>query len=389
MFINTNNKIPKFTFFYLIVFISLSIPYAYMQTFLDYVGYDVVERGYILSGSAIVAIIGQFVTGYICDRYKTDKKPFNVLIILMAISTVTMYYITEELFYFHLIFISLMSGLFRTVLAVQDTWTLEVDDNCKNNYGFIRAFGAIGWMIGSLAGGVLLETYGYNMLGYIFGVLTIITVLYTKFIPDAFKVETEDNITFKDVVNLFKSRRYFLIVMIFLFINIVATADMYTTVDKMLELNAGESVIGLRWSIQAFVELPLFFLGGYLLKKFGDYKLMLFGTLMYVIRFILYSIANTPELMIMVTCLQFCTYPLIMITSKTLIDSVTPIELRASGQNIASSIYIGLPLLITPILAGYIISFTSINMALLTFGLIGIIPLIMGGYIYIKEIEGA
>ena len=35
---------------YFVSFISFALPYGYMQTFLVYVGYDVVERGIILSG---------------------------------------------------------------------------------------------------------------------------------------------------------------------------------------------------------------------------------------------------------------------------------------------------------------------------------------------------
>ena len=41
------------------------MPYSYIQTFLEHVGYDVVERGIILSGAAIVTIVTQFGIGYI------------------------------------------------------------------------------------------------------------------------------------------------------------------------------------------------------------------------------------------------------------------------------------------------------------------------------------
>ena len=58
--------------FYFLSYVAFVLPYGYMQTFLEYVGYDVVERGIILSGTAVVAIITQFFIGYLCDKYKTD-----------------------------------------------------------------------------------------------------------------------------------------------------------------------------------------------------------------------------------------------------------------------------------------------------------------------------
>ena len=48
--------------FYFLSYVAFVLPYGYMQTFLEYVGYDVVERGIILSGTAVVAIITQFLS---------------------------------------------------------------------------------------------------------------------------------------------------------------------------------------------------------------------------------------------------------------------------------------------------------------------------------------
>lgn len=120
--------------FYFLSYIAFVLPYGYMQTFLEYVGYDVVERGIILSGTAVVAIITQFFIGYLCDKYKTDKKFFNLCLIVFVLSTLVMYQVTQRNFFLHLIFISLVGGMFRTTLAVQDTWTLETSETCRNNF---------------------------------------------------------------------------------------------------------------------------------------------------------------------------------------------------------------------------------------------------------------
>ena len=81
-------------------------------------------------------------------------------------------------------------------------------------------------------------------------------------------------------------------------INIVASADMYTVIDKILLLGGTNGDVSLKWSFQAIVELPLFFLGARLLVKFGGKKLLLFATAMYFIRFFGYAWASTPALLI-------------------------------------------------------------------------------------------
>ncbi|MEG0329910.1 MAG: MFS transporter [Longicatena sp.] len=362
---------------YFVSFISFALPYGYMQTFLVYVGYDVVERGIILSGTALVAIVVQFFVGYLCDKYQTDKKFYNIMVVIFVITTYVMYQITDKNFFLHLIFISLVGGLFRSVMAVQDAWCLETDDHCKTNYGPIRAFGAIGWMIGSPIGAYVIAQYGYSSLGIVFAVLSIFNIGITMFMQDATKHVKSEGIKFSDLKRLVQSKRYVVIVLIFLIVNIIATADTYTMVDKMLALGADETLVGARWSIQAFTELPLFFAGGYILKKFGDYKLMVFGTFMYIVRFILYAIVQSPELLIAVSLLQCVTYPLIMITSKTLVDDTTPVELRASGQTIASAFYVGVSLLIAPIMSGFLANAFGLDMTLLIIGLTGILALML------------
>lgn len=364
---------------YFVSFISFALPYGYMQTFLVYVGYDVVERGIILSGTAVVAIVVQFFAGYLCDKYKTDKKFYNIIMVLFVIATFVMYQVTEINFFLHLIFISLVGGLFRTVTAVQDAWCLETDDNCKRNYGSIRAFGAIGWMLGSPIGAWVISQYGYPSLGIVFAGISIVNIGITYAMQDAIKHEKSEGIHLSDLKRLLKDKQYVIIVLIFLIINIIATADIYTMVDKMMALGADETLIGARWSIQAFTELPLFFAGGYLIKKFGDYRLMVFGTIMYMVRFLLYAVVQSPEMLIAVALLQCVTYPLIMITSKTLVDNTTPVDLRASGQTIASAFYIGVSLLVTPILSGVLANQFGLDMTLAIFGLSGILALLLSG----------
>lgn len=379
MKVKLNKNMIMLFVLYFMSFLAYALPYGYMQTFLAYVGYDVLERGMILSGCAIVTIVLQFFVGYLCDKFKTDKVFYNVFLVLFAISSYIMYSVTEKSFFVHLIFISLLGGLERSCEAVQDAWCLETDEDCKNNYGAIRAFGAIGWMIGSPIAAWIIETKGYPSIGLVFAVLCVINIGITFFMKDATKVEKkEGKISFDDVKKLLTNRQFILVTLMFLIINIIAMADNYTVVDKMLALNASESTIGARWSIQAFMELPLFFAGSWLLKRFGDYKLMIFGTIMYVIRFVLYAFVQTPELMIVVSLLQGVTFPLIMITSKTLVDSATPIELRASGQTMSSSIYSGVSLLIAPTLAGILASWVGLDITLAIFGLSGLLVLVLG-----------
>jgi MFS family permease len=146
----------------------------------------------------------------------------------------------------------------------------------------------------------------------------------------------------------------------------------------MMVLQATDQLISWRWSIQAFVELPLFLMGTYLLKRFGDFKLIIFSSIMFSAKFFLFALAKTPEQIIIVTTLQAITFPLFLISSKTLVDSVTPANLKSSGQTIASSLSNGPALLLTPIISGILINYFGVDFTLIIFGVFGLTALIFG-----------
>ncbi len=383
MKISKNEFLLAISFF--LVYFAFSVPMGYMQTYLNYLGYDAMERGLIFTISAITTIVFQFVAGFLCDYFKSDKKVFNIFMILATITVYITFSYTNEMFYLHLLFVSLVNGVCRSLFVIQDTWCLETDETCKAHFGPLRSLGAIGWMAGTTVVSVLISNYGYDILGLAFCVMSIINIVCAMLMQDAVKIESNVNEKIKlgDLKILFKNKKYVLVICIFLVINIIATADQYTVIDKMMMLGASETLVGQRWTIQAFTELPLFLAGAWLIRRFGDYKLMVFGTMIFIVKFIAYALAPTPEMMIVACCLQGLSYPLTMITSKTLVDENTPKELRASGQTVASSIYVGLALLITPIFASFLSGAVGIDTTLFIFALSGLFSLYFA-YLYKK-----
>ena len=370
--------------FYITTFIGTVFTNGYMQTFLIRLGYDGAERGVITAGISVVAILSPIIVGFLCDKFRTVKSAYNITLILLTLVALFIYQTTQKEFFMHFIFYSLLGGLWRTIMTIQDTWAIEIDDYFKDRYGRIRAFGAIGWMIANPIGGWCIEQYGYSVLGWVGAGLAIFNLVYSMFLPDATKDKNADPVRFTDLRVLFRNRDYVLIVLIFLFINMMSNADGITVVDKMMALGGGETIVGTRSSLQALVELPLFFAGTILLKKFGDFKLLMFGIAMYIVRFLGFAIVQSPELIVAVSLTQLFTFPLIMITSRTLINDVSPANLKSSGITIATSIYIGLPSLISPIITGNLIDRVGTDMTLALVTIFGVIALALG-FVYMKE----
>lgn len=371
-------------YLYAVIFLGLSMTNTQIIPFLTYVGYNPVERGMILSSIAIVAILGQIITGYLCDKYSTIKKFYHGLLFLFILLNGILYFVSEEVFFVHLILFGFVGGLFRIIAGLVETWTLEINEDVKDHFGLIRAFGALGWAIGAPLTSLLIDNFGYRVIGLSFAIVSMFSLIFSMNTPDASKVQTTQKLKISDIRVLLKNRNYVILLGMLILVNLVFAADMYTVIDKMVFLGASSSQIAFKWSFQAILELPLFFLGFVLLNKVGAKKMLIFSIFMYIIRFGLYTIATTPFQIIMISGLQAFTFPVLMIAQKVLVAEESPMQLKSTGQMFALSMYGGLSALLTPIISGNLIALVGFDLTLLIFSISLFIPLYLSIKYYVS-----
>lgn len=361
-----------------LAFFAIALINTQMIPFLTSLGYDVVTRGYILAANAVVAIIGQFFFGYICDRYRRIRPFFALACVLLLISGCLMLFQNEQQFWYHMLSVGIMGGMVKVIMGLNETWMLEID---SDHYGSLRAFGALGLSIGSPVAGYLVDSMGFFALLMAFVGTSILCLIMIFLVKDG-KRQTS-TIQMKTLKQLFRNVPYLLLVLIYLLIYMIGTADQYVVVDKMLDLGAPHSLVGIKWAVQSFMEVPLFLFAGKLLKRITPTKLLLFGTIMYGVKFLLYGWASNGWWIIASASLQLVTLPIVMLTSKVLIKQETPKELFSSAQMFAMAIFIGVSGLITPLITSFLSAHLGYDLTLYLVAGFTVVPLLVIG-LYLK-----
>jgi MFS family permease len=375
--IKKNRLMIQIMVLFFLVFFGAYIPLTQRIPYLASLGYTSTQMNLIFSLQAAVGFVYQIVVGYLADKLKTIKKLFYTVQILGTIGIYLMFSFTQMQFFFHLIVIALISSLMSITIGLMDSWALELDPVIKDNYGAVRGMGTIGWIVGGYIVTEVLNRFGFNALGLTYTIISISMMLLSIQLRDVVKAQHAAPITLKDMKLLLLNKRYMLIVSILFFAFIIVNSDGLIVVLKMEALNASANEKYWRFALQALVELPVMFLGGYLMKKYKVHYLLAFGIIMYIIRFIAYAYANTATLMILASLLQVVSYPLLMITSKVLVFNESPEHLRSTGQMMAMSIYMGIGATVTPLLTAALIEFGGIDFTILSFGYSLIIPLFL------------
>ena len=384
-----NNRLTiRFMVVFLVSYIGYTLPYTQVIPYLNHIGYSASQRGVILAGMSLIGIFGQFLFGFLSDKYRTVKKFYYATLIGLVVFSGLTYAISKNMFYYHLITVAFTGGLFQIVVGLLDAWALEINPYLVLHYGKIRAFGALGWAIGAPMTAWIVNSMGYDKLGLANLVITLLTLAVSWKLKDAIKIPHKEGLHFSDVKMLLRRKEYLVLVAILFLVSVIASADMYTVIDKILLLGGTNAQVSLKWSVQAMFELPLFFLGARLLIRFGGKKLMLFAIAMYFIRFIGYAWANTSTMLIALAAFQMVTFPLINVSSKVLITSESPDHLRSTGLLFASSMSWSLASFIVPLMFGFIVEKFGIDATLIGVALSAVIPFGLGlWYLTMKPLE--
>lgn len=368
-----------------LAFFAISMVNTQMIPFLTSLGYDVVVRGYILAANAIVAIVGQFLFGYLCDKFKGIRMFFALAYSILLISGILMFMNTNQVFWYHLCTVALMGGMVKVIMGLDETWMLELD---SEQYGNLRAAGALGLTIGSPIAGFLVDTFSFFALVI---ALSITSVLLFIFIFLSKDVQKEgESIQLQSLKKLIMNGPYLLLVCIYLLVYMIGTADQYVVIDKMLDIGSAHALVGIKWALQSFMEVPLFLLAGKILKKYKPSTLLIFGTIMYAVKFFLYGWSSSGWMIVATAALQIVTLPIIMLTSKVLIKEVTPKDLASSAQMFAMAIFIGVSGLLTPIITSWLSERFGYDNTLYMVAAFSIVPLVfIFAYIKVQKRKAA
>lgn len=365
----------KFISLSFVMFFSHALLFTQMVPFLTDIGYTATQRGYVVAAYATFAMIGQVIFGYLADRFGTIKKFLIFLTIIIAFSGYLTYAFSGLNFIFHFLMMSTTAGSTRVTANLYETWVLEHEET-HDEFSFIRSFGSLGWAIASLFSGFMAVRYGYQSLGIGAGVLSIFVLFLAARSDDATKISTE-TLRIQDLKVLFKNKNYILLIFIFFFAYLIYNTDTVIITDYIYLLGGDAQDVGIKWFIQALSELPILFLGSFLMSRISVKKLMTASLFFLMLRFIFTGFATSVWQIIILSLFQLFTFPIFLITQRYLIYREVPVELRSSGQMVGVSLSIGLSSIIAPLLSSFLSQFLSIQHTIILLGLVLIIPIII------------
>lgn len=370
--------INRFKHIYFVFYFTIAIFAGFTVPYLSNLNFSNTKIGFMMSLLYFSGMLGQSLSGYICDLKGTIKKIFFIGMILLSIAVFLFFKMNTQI---GLIVFICMIGFFQSsVFALLDSWVLESHEVVKKTFGPIRAFGSIGWGISTLLIGKLIDIFGWGIIGRLYIVFTSILLLISYKAKDA-KHEVHNNdskpITFDSLKLLKKNREYISLLLIFFLLYFSFHALGMFSVILIGDFGGTKTHIGLFWLLAAFCEVPILLNAKKLMKKIKPSLLLIISSFFFFIRILLTAFATSVVSIILLAVLQMFSFSILIFISKYLIDEVSPKNLKTSSQTIATALSAGFSAIISLNLSGYIADKIGIQNMLLCLSSLCLIAFIL------------
>jgi PPP family 3-phenylpropionic acid transporter len=344
---NALRLLRGFNFMY---FALLSMFITFLPVYLDDQGLQPAQIGFIIGTGGFVTIITQPLWGMISDKKKTIRK---ILLLLVLISSVVGYFLYSSSSFFLLILFAMLLYFFLMPIdPLTESLNFTVSEAAGVSYGSIRTYGALGYAVTSLLTGYVMSYFGAHSLALLFVCIGLISFFISWKMTDV--PVTGKPVTLNSL-KLFISNKETLLFLLLVFVCSVPARmnDTYLGI-YIRELGGSPELVGQAFFLAAGSEILVFALSFWWMRKGKELMLISIASVFFFLRFFLSAWITDPHMLAYLQIMQLLTFPIFYSAAIQYLYRIVPVEWRATGQTVLALLFFGVSGIIASYAGGFI-----------------------------------
>ena len=337
----------RLALFYAAVFLFVGVSLPFWPVWLSAKGLSATEIGLLITAGSWIRIAAPQMAAHVADRRGRRRE---VLILLAAASfAVHLLFLVSEGFA-ALLAVSILAAIaFTPIIPMGENMTLLASRERRFDYGRVRLWGSIAFIVGAIAGGRLVGGIGSDaILWLVLGTLAL-TVVAAAAMPETGSPPARHRVPVAALLSD-RSMAVFLVTASLIQASHAAAYGFATLAWR--ESGIGDDVIGLLWAEGVLAEIVLFALGGGLAARLGPARLLAIAAVAGVVRWVGFAIEPGLGLLVFLQALHALTFGAAHLGAMLYIVRSVPPEHSASAQALYSGSAMGLAMGGATILAG-------------------------------------
>ncbi|HIM09827.1 TPA: MFS transporter [Candidatus Poribacteria bacterium] len=323
-------------------FASLSLLGTYGNVYFKRRGLSDIQLGILFAVPSAVSIFSPMIWGLTSDLLQRRKPIVITMHLVSAVLFPLFWFLSSQTFVLICIIMGLFSFFFRPSIPLIDTWTLDYLSNKGGDYGRIRSWGSVGYMVPLLLSILIFSPSSGGTAGVLlpmfFGVsgFRLLAAIQASYMPDMSPSGREkmDWKALKIYLHPFAIVFFFCVfVRSFVFSPFFAFFNVYLDT-----LGVTDNMKGLPWIVAVGAEVIMLAFSNKLIQRFGAVTAIICAYVAMAIRFFVLAAAPSWEIILVVQLLHAFTFGAYHLAAIQIINRITPEAFRATGQTLVSVI---------------------------------------------------
>lgn len=238
------------------------------------------------------------------------------------------------------ILVALYNFFLAPVSSLADSATITMLGDEKAMYGRIRLGGTFGWGIIAPIAGVLIQRCGLEIGFWMFTAMMAINFMVSQqFDYGQFQPEQTSN---KGSMWLLLQDKKWIFFLAAAFLSGIGTYSVASYLyPYMAEMGATETQMGITSLMGTLTEIPIFFFGHHLIKRFNSRNLFISAIVLFGIRSLVFAAIDAPAMMYLIQGVSGIIYPMMWLAGVSYADENAPEGLKSTAQGLFGAVSFG------------------------------------------------
>jgi len=365
-------KIWPFSF-NILYFAAFAFLLPFLVLFYQQIGFNGAQIGLLTGVPPLITLFGGPFLAGVADSMHRHK----LIMSLGIVTAIVVMFLLPSLRVFGIIFLLIIIYNFfmSPVTSLADSATMSMLGTERAMYGRIRLGGTIGWGLTSLFSGRLVQLHGLNFGFWAFCFFMLINFfVIQKF---AFGKPEADTSNRGDFRVLLSDRRWVLFLAVALLGGIGVFSVAAYLFPYMKELGASETTMSISLTVATLSELPVFFFGDRLVRRFKSHGLFILAITLIGVRSLAYASVSVPWMVMIVQVFSGMIFPAMWLAGVSYADENAPAGLKATAQSLYGAVIFGFGSAISGFVGGLLLESIGGRGMFLVFGIIILVGLVL------------
>lgn len=335
--------------YYTANFAKGGVQFPWWQVFLEGRGFSAPEIGWLMGIRFWVGFLSGPVVGQFADKWG-ERRRIMVGLSVCLFLTYWLYLLVGSFWAFA--GVGILVAVFQAPIGpLGDSLTLMNARRVGVDYGRVRLWGSVSFIVTVFLAGVMLETAPTDAILWSIIALSVLVIAGCWLLPDT-RVEPK-KIHWSASFRLLSNPIFSVFVLSCALLQ-TSHAIMYGFGNiYWIENGISKTLTGLLWVEGVVAEIVLFWFGSSLVKRYGPVGLMVMGSIAGVIRWVVTAITVDVWALGLVQLLHAFTFGSVYLGAMEFLKQAAPDDLASSAQALFSAIAMGLAMALALPLSGY------------------------------------